>query len=226
MVDVPRRHVSTWPALTCLTCRRCRAALFALRATATSDPFFRCAVVQQNEDSQPLITLSYTTAVASTVGVTLASKGGLFPSFCCALLCSLSCFLLVAGPCPVPEARGESPSALRGCVPSASALGSGRGVRGPVLQPQVGGLGAGFAVADRAQWLLAVMGRRGGPPGLALGERPWPLMTGESAGPCGVLALSLDVAQRCLCRLISLLYMTCLLRLLEWQDFRFSSKWN
>ena len=51
------------------------------------------------------------------------------------------------------------------------------------------------------------MGRRGGgaPLGLALGERPWPLMTGESAGPCGVLALSLDVAQRRLCRLISLL---------------------
>jgi len=54
---------------------------------------------------------------------------------------------------------------------------------------------------------VAVMGRRGGgaPLGLALGERPWPLMTGESAGPCGVLALSLDVAQRRLCRLISLL---------------------
>ena len=34
---------------------------------------------------------------------------------------------------------------------------------------------------------VAVMGRRGAPPGLALGERPWPLMTGESAGPCGVL---------------------------------------
>ena len=79
------------------------------------------------------------------------------------------------------------------------ALGSGRGgaarvleVRGPVLQPQVGGLGAGFVVEDRAQW-------RRGCDWLAwwLGERPWPLMSGKSAGysaePCGVLAPSLDI---------------------------------
>jgi len=59
----------------------------------------------------------------------------------------------------VLEAREGSSSALRGCVPSASALGSGRGcaersleVRGPVLQPQAGGLDVGFAVEDRAQW--------------------------------------------------------------------------
>jgi len=32
-------------------------------------------------------------------------------SFCCALLCSLSCFLLVAGPCPVLVARGGSSGA-------------------------------------------------------------------------------------------------------------------
>jgi len=54
---------------------------------------------------------------------------------------------------------------------------------------------------------VAVMGRSGGggggPPGLALGERPWPLMKGECAGPFGVLAPSLDVAQRCLFRLIN-----------------------
>jgi len=80
-------------------------------------------------------------------------------SFCCVLLYSLSCFLLVAGPCPVLEARGGSSSALRSCVSSASALGSGDGgaargleVRGPVLKPPVSGLGAGFAVEDRAQW--------------------------------------------------------------------------
>jgi len=76
VVDVPRRRVSTGPGLTCLTRQRCRTAMFALRATATSEPFFRCAVVMQNEDSQPLITLSYTTAAASAVGVALASKGG------------------------------------------------------------------------------------------------------------------------------------------------------
>ena len=39
VVDVPRRRVSTGPALACVTRRRCRTALFALRATATSDPF-------------------------------------------------------------------------------------------------------------------------------------------------------------------------------------------
>ena len=51
-----RRRASAGPALTCLTRRRCRTALLALGATATSDPFFRRAVVLQNEDSQPLIT--------------------------------------------------------------------------------------------------------------------------------------------------------------------------
>ena len=48
---------------------------------------------------------------------------------------------------------------------------------------------------------VAVMGRRGGPRVLRW-ARPWPLMTGESAGPCGVLAPSLGVARRCLGRLI------------------------
>ena len=69
------------------------------------------------------------------------------------------------------------------CVTSPSALGSGRGgavrsleVRGPVLQPQVGGLGAGFAVEDRAQWRRGCGEPAWCPPGLALGERPWPLM--------------------------------------------------
>jgi len=45
-------------------------------------------------------------------------------------------------------------------------------------------------------------------PGSCAGRAPLAaddLMTGESAGPRGVLAPSLDVAQRCLCRLISLL---------------------
>ena len=51
---------------------------------------------------------------------------------------------------------------------------------------------------------VAVVGRRGGPRVLRW-ARPWPLMTGESAGPCGVLAPSLDVARRCLSRLIGLL---------------------
>ena len=76
-----------------------------------------------------------------------------------------------------------------------------------MLQPQEGGLGAGFAVEDRAQWRRGCDGPAWWwwPPGLALGERPWPLMTGENAGLCGVRAPSLDVAQRCLCRLISLL---------------------
>jgi len=189
---------------------------FALKATATSGPFFCCAVVLQNEDSQPFITThSCTTSGAQpgVVGVALICKGGLLPFV---VRCSARCLasFLSQGLVLCLWRAGEAPvlCAAVCCVPSASALGSGRGgavrgleVRGPVLQPQVGGLGAGFAVADRAQWLLAVMGRRGGPPGLALGERPWPLMTGKSAGPCGDLAPSLDVARRCLCRLIGLL---------------------
>ena len=51
----------------------------------------------------------------------------------------------------------------------------------------------------------AVMGRRGGGPRVLRWARPWPLMTGESAGPCDVLAPSLDIARRCLIRLIGLL---------------------
>ena len=99
-------------------------------------------------------------------------------------------------------------------MPSAFALGSGRGgaargfkVLGPVMQPKVGGLGAGFAVEDRAQWRRGCVGPAWWwwPPGLALGMRPWPLMTGEGAGPCVVLAPSLDIAQRYLNCLISLL---------------------
>ena len=70
------------------------------------------------------------------------------------------------------------------CLPSSSALDSGRGgaargleVRGPVPQPQVGGLGAGFTVENWAQWRRGCCGPAWCPPGLALGERPWPLMT-------------------------------------------------
>ena len=129
VVDVPRRHVSTWPALTCLTCRRCRAALFALRATATSDPFFRCAVVQQNEDSQPLITLSYTTAAASAVGVALViSKGRPLPFVARCSARFLASFLS-RGLVLCLRRTGKAPvlCAAVCCVPSASALGSGRG---------------------------------------------------------------------------------------------------
>jgi len=74
-----------------------------------------------------------------------------------------------------------------------------------VLQPQEGGLGAGFAVEDRAQWQRGCGGPALWPPDLALGVRPWLLMAGESEGSCGVLAPSLGVAQRCVCRLISFL---------------------
>ena len=48
------------------------------------------------------------------------------------------------------------------------------------------------------------MGRRGGQRVLRW-ARPWPLMTSESAGPCGVLAPSIDVARRCLGGLVGLL---------------------
>jgi len=90
VVDEPRRRVFTGAALTCLTRRRCRTALFTLRTTATSGPFFRCAVVLQNEDSQPLITLSYTAVAASAVSVSLAiSKYRLLPFLRAALLAVL-----------------------------------------------------------------------------------------------------------------------------------------
>ena len=140
------------------------------------------------------------------------SKGRLLPFV---VRCSARCLasFLSRGLVLCLWRAGEAPSsALLGCVPSASALGSVRGgaargleVRGPVLQLQAGGLGAGFAVEGRLQWRRGCGGPEWWPPGLALGERPWPLMTGESAGPCGVLAPSLDVARRCLCRLISFL---------------------
>jgi len=205
VVDELRRRVSTGPALTCLTRRRCRTALLALRATATSDPFFRCAVVLQNEDSQPLITPSYYTAAASAVGFALVSKGRLLPfgARCSAryltsflsrglvmclrrageaqVLCAAVCLLHLHSALDVVARR----AALKYAAPCCS--------RRWAMTGRIGG--------------VAAMGRRGGggPSGLALGERPWPLMTGESAGPCGVLAPFLDVAQRCLCRLISLL---------------------
>ena len=45
-----------------------------------------------------------------------------------------------------------------------------------LLQPQMGGLGAGFAVEDSAMAAWLCGGPAWWPPGLALGERPWPLM--------------------------------------------------
>ena len=138
-------------------------------------------------------------AQPGVVGIALVCEGGLLHfSVRCSTGC-LASFLSRALPCAF-GARGSS-GALCGCVLCLLllVLGSGRGgaarcleVRGPVLQPQVSGLGAGFVVEDREQ-------RRRGCDGPAwwLGERPWPLMSGESAGytagPCGVLALSLDV---------------------------------
>jgi len=178
VVDVTRRRVSTGPALTCLTRRRCRTALFALRATATSDPFLRCAVVLQNEDSQPLIMLSYTTAAASAVGVALVSKGRLLPFVArCSARCLAS--FLTRGLVQCLRRAGGAPvlCAAVCCMPSASAIGSGRGgaargleVRGPVLQPQVGGHGTGFTVEDRARWRRGCDGPSWWPPGSCAGR--------------------------------------------------------
>jgi len=175
-----------------------------LRATATSDPLFRCDVALQNEVSQPLIAHSCTTsfAAASAVGVALVCKGRLLPFLCAALLA----ILRRAGKAPVLCAAAR-------CVRSPSALGSGRGgaagglkARGPVLQPQVGDLGVGFAIEDRAQWRRGCGGPAWCPLGLALAPLAADnLMTGKSAGPCGVFAPSFDMANRCLCRLITLL---------------------
>ena len=214
VVDMPRRRVSTGPALTCLTRRRCRTALFALRATTTSGPLFRCAVVLQNEDSQPLITPSYTTAAASAVGVALViSKGRLLPFVtrcsvrCLAsflsrglvlclrrareaqVLCAAVCLLLLHSALDVVARR----AALKYAAPCCSR----RWAASVPASRSRTGLSGGVAVMGRSG------GSGGGPPGLALGERPWPLMKGECAGPFGVLAPSLDVAQRCLFRLIN-----------------------
>ena len=146
MVDVPRRRVSTGPALACLNRRRCRTAMFALRASDRHlGPFFSCAVVLQIEDSEPHITPSYITAAASAVGVALVSKGRLLPF---AVRCSARCLssFLSRGLVLCLRRAGEAPvlCAAVCCVPSASALGSGSGgaargleVRGPVLKPQV-----------------------------------------------------------------------------------------
>jgi len=122
----------------------------------------------------------------------LFAKAGCFLLLCAALLAGAS--FLSRGLVLCFWRAGKSPVLFVAvcCVPSASALGFGRGgaargleVRGPVLQPQVGGLGAGFAVEDRAQWRPgcdgpAWWGSTGRhlddqgqwPPGLALGERP------------------------------------------------------
>ena len=98
--------------------------VFTLRATATSDPFFRCAVGLQNNDSQPSITMHSCTTSGAQPGV----------------------------------------------------------------------VGVALAWANGSAFSLA-------PPG-------------ESAGPCGVLAPSLDVARSCQCHLIGLL------RLFEGQENR------
>jgi len=154
-----------------------------LESDTTSDPFFRCAVVLQNEDSQALIALSYTPAAASAVGVALGSKGRLLPFVAC---CSARCLasFLSRGLVLCLRRAGKAFSALRGCVPSASALGSGRGgaacgleVRGPVLKPQWAASAPALRSRTGRSGGVAVMGRRGAPSGLALGERPWPLMT-------------------------------------------------
>ena len=170
-------------------------------------PVFRCAVVLQNVDSQPLITLSYTTAAASAVGVALASKGRLLPFVA---RCSAHCFdfFLSRGLVLCSRRAGEAP-VLCAAVCLASALGSGRGgaargleVRGPCCSRRWAASVSALRSRTGQIGGVAVMGWRGGGGllGLALGECPWPLMTGESAGPCGVLAHSLDAAQRCLCK--------------------------
>jgi len=119
VVDVPRRRVPTGPALTCLTRRRCRNVPFALKATATSGPFFCCAVVLQNEDSQPFITThSCTTSGAQpgVVGVALVCKGGLLPFV---VRCSARCLasFLSQGLVLCLWRAGEAPVlCLCGCV--------------------------------------------------------------------------------------------------------------
>ena len=104
------------------------------------------------------------------------------PGVGCALFCSLYCFLLVAGSCPVLEARGGSSSALRGCVPSASALGSeGTQPRRVALRyaaPYCSRRWAASVPALRSRTGRssgeAVMGRRGGgaPPVLRWARSP------------------------------------------------------
>ena len=188
------------PALTCPTRRRRRTALFALRATATSDPLFRCAVVLQNEDSQPLIAHSCTTSfrsckrggrrtclqrqasyflllcsallavlLASCRGALSCACGARVKLRCSARLCAV-CLLLLHSALDVVARR----AALKYAAPCCSRRWA---ASVPALRSRTGRSGG-----------VAVMGRRGGPP---LGERPWPLMTGESAGytagPCGVL---------------------------------------
>ena len=120
-----------------------------------------CSVVLQNADSQSFITThSCTTSGAhpGMAGVKFACQGGLL-SF--VVRCSARClaFFLSRGLVLCLWCAGGAPvhCAAVCCVSSASALGSGRGgaargleERGPVLQPQVGGLGAGFVVENRA----------------------------------------------------------------------------
>ena len=180
-----------------------------LKRSRSSGPLFRRAAVLQNEDFRPFITHSCTArfAAASAVGVARVCEGGLLPFVCKGgLICLLSCFLLVAGPCTVQWRVGKAP-VLCGCVcllyQALGAVARRRGleVRDPVLQPQVGGLGAGFVVKGRAQkrrgcWWISWRGSRAG---LA---RPCPLMTRErAAGSCAVFARSWAAERRCCCQL-------------------------
>ena len=147
------RRASMEPALTCPTRRRCCAALFALSTTA---PRAHCPAVQLFCRTETHSCTAHF-AAASAVGVALVCEGGLLPFVCeGGLICLLSCFLLVAGPCTAQWRVGGAP-VLCGCVcllyPALDAVARWRGieVRDSVLQPQVGGLGAGFFVEGRAQ---------------------------------------------------------------------------
>jgi len=91
VVDLLRGRASTGPPWRALLAGGAALRCLPLRATATSGPLFRCAVVLQNEVSQPPIAHSFITsfAAASAVGVALACKEGCFLLLCAALLAVL-----------------------------------------------------------------------------------------------------------------------------------------
>jgi len=160
--------------------RRCHTALFALRAAATSVPFFPlcCCSAERRQPAAHHTQLYHRSG--NVVGIALVSEGRLLPF---AVRCSARCLasFLSRGLVLCLWRAGGAPvlCAAVCCVPFASALGSGRGgatrgleVRGPVLQPQVGGLSARFVVEDRAQWRRGCDGPSWWPPGSCAGRAP------------------------------------------------------
>ena len=138
----------------------CAVCLESSRHLGPLFPLCCCSAERRQPAVHHDLQLHHQRCAAGVVGVALVCKGGLLPFV---VRCSARCLdsILTRGLVLCLWRAGGAPvlCAAVFCVPPASAIDSGRGgaargleVRGPVLQPQVGGLGSGFVVEVRAQW--------------------------------------------------------------------------